>query len=274
MSFKRANFCQSFRDRAREVQRDMDDALSLGIARNEDTITESLLLNLARNHPSHELNIKSFTRSAEGINGADWEFWISNGNGLGIALRVQAKRLFPSGKYESLFHQSKTQVRKSTNQCRELIKNAGSSIPIYVFYNSLFNFRLPLSWTYQFLGCHSIFDWGISMCGAYTVEDAIKRKCNKQEFLSMVPWHYLVCAECCSDKPNQFDLPTIVGNSLRLLFEADDGAVHEPYNFQPNNNPPNWVKFLKEPDYTNNSILDEYMLEFNLRGIVIMEQTI
>jgi hypothetical protein len=41
------------------------------------------------------------TKPAEGNRGADWEWWLVHGN-KGLCFRVQAKRLFPNGRYKSL----------------------------------------------------------------------------------------------------------------------------------------------------------------------------
>ena len=272
--------CRSFRDRAREVQRDMDDAARLGLSRSEETITEDLLLRLAQAHPPHELQIKQFTRNEEGVHGADWEFWFCNDDGVGIPVRVQAKRLYPSGRYEALFHQSETQHQNNTNQCRELIRNARGSIPIYVFYNGLSHSRvsIPLlmppfrlwNWTYS--------DWGISSCSAYQVRAARDGKDNRPSDIKMVPWHCLVCEECWSNAPSALDLPSLVGDALRQLFAEDDwgseGSPDRPdYSFEPSTNgKPDWVRFLAEEEGRSSEALLGYMREASLRGVAMIEQ--
>jgi hypothetical protein len=275
--------CRSFRDEAQRVQRDMDDALRLGMPRNEETTTETLLLNLARNHPRHELRIETFTGSEEGVHGADWEFWFANDHGLGVAVRIQAKRLFPSGNYDSLFHQSKTQKTKRTNQCRELIRHAGSAIPIYVFYNSTARFRISLHWVLRNMSRPAdwiVPDWGISMCSAYSVQAAREGKDNRPENLDMVPWHCMVCSDCWPRSSSASDLPSVVGNSLQQMFELDGdlGGVPSgdldrgPHNFEPTDNSPHWVGLLKEEPFTEAPFLEDYMRENNLRGVAIIEQ--
>ena len=279
------SLCRSFRDEARVVNRDLEDAFRLNMPRNEETITESLLLNLARNNPRHELQITSFNRQAEGINGADWEFWFSNASGYGIAVRVQAKRLFPSGKYESLFHQSKTQKDKSTNQCNELIHNAGTSIPIYVFYNSVSAFanlnyvQTHIHWGLSrllALAHWQLSDWGITMCSAYSVQSANYGKNNSLKGFQTIPWHNLVCHKCWQNKPKDDDLPSMVGNSLSEMFSFDVDSIpskeRSPHNFEPSQTSPEWVSTLKEDASQENEKLIQHMKETNLRGVAIIRQ--
>lgn len=277
--------CRSFRDEARTVGRDMEDAFRLNMPRNEETITESLLLNLARNNSRHELQITSFNRTEEGVNGADWEFWFSNASGYGIAVRVQAKRLFPSGKYESLFHHSKTQKDNNTNQCRELINNAGTAIPIYIFYNSvstlanLIYVQTHISWHLSHLLAlphWQLSDWGISMCSAYSVQSANDGKYNSLNDFLTKPWHNLVCHKCWQNKPEYDDLPSIVGNSLYEMFSFDDDSIlskeGSPHNFKPSQTSPKWVSSLKEDASQKNEKLIQHMKKTNLHGVAIIKQ--
>lgn len=262
--------CQSFRDNAREVQRDMDDASRLNISRNEVTITEDILLNLARVHSPHNLKIKTYTQIEEGINGADWEFWFCNSQGFGVAVRVQAKKLYKNGKYDSLFNNK----NKGSIQCQKLIKNAGTSIPIYVFYNGLNNFVIPLKWLISQScrpSCSMISDWGISMCSANTVNAALSDGNTYPINLNMVPWHYLVCPKSCTQNPSNFDLPSIVGASLQSLF-MDGDRKYDQHNFDPTKKRPSWVGQLNEVGFGGEEALDSFMIESNLRGIAVIEQ--
>jgi hypothetical protein len=55
---------------------------------------------------STKIAIHLATKHEEAKHGADWEWWFIY-RGKGIGFRVQAKRLFASGKYESLFEKKK-----------------------------------------------------------------------------------------------------------------------------------------------------------------------
>jgi hypothetical protein len=78
-------------DRAAWTYARLDAARSLAIPQQEETITETLLLDIATALP--DLKVQAFTRAKESRNGADWqwEWWFQGRQWFG--LRVQAKRL-------------------------------------------------------------------------------------------------------------------------------------------------------------------------------------
>lgn len=76
-------------------------AASLGLFLNEETITETVLLRLATAAQGTGFLVRLFTKAEETKLGADWEFRFISKSKM-VRLRVQAKRLFPSGHYESL----------------------------------------------------------------------------------------------------------------------------------------------------------------------------
>ena len=70
----------------------------------------------------------------EAKHGADWEWWLIHNN-EGLRFRIQAKRLFQSGQYQSLFDK-----KKGAKPYDQLNKLAAASkkencIPLYCFYN-------------------------------------------------------------------------------------------------------------------------------------------
>lgn len=110
MNHSTHDYCQSFREEACRVWHDMSEAEAFGIPRNEETTTETLLLNLAKKHHGRGLEIKAYTKKEESQTGADWAFWFSDPFGKGIGVRIQAKRYYATDKcYKSLYHQSKEQ---------------------------------------------------------------------------------------------------------------------------------------------------------------------
>ena len=86
-------------------------------------------------HP--ELHLRQFTGAEEGLNGADWEWWIGNDEEGWLALRIQAKK-WSSGGYEELTYKSR---RENRIQCRVLVEEAvreaaGRALhTLYCFYN-------------------------------------------------------------------------------------------------------------------------------------------
>nr|SPS05122.1 protein of unknown function [Candidatus Nitrotoga fabula] len=204
--------CHSLCNQAEWTARTLSKAYRLKMAYNEETITENVLLALADRHFGSDLVIRAYTKPEEGTGtsatgnlptGADWSFWFADGNNRGIELRIQAKRLFDTGKYESL-NGNGTQIQKLHN-------NKGNAIPLYVFYNnsdfynypnfrknlnlylkkkSLVNWRYPLPFPFSDL-------WGCT----YAPLTSIPKK-NKPTYFDipvMLPWHTLVC-DCFSSQ--------------------------------------------------------------------------
>jgi hypothetical protein len=173
------------RHRAGWVWREQARAFDHGLALHEETLTEMLLLRMARDHAKHGLSITMFSKPVEAVEGADWE-WIIRTTGCDIALRVQAKRLYRRGTgpdYGGLDLKSP--------QVDKLIKRAGSSIPIYVFYNhdhGTQSDRLNAGGEYPYRGRSF---WGCSVAHAQAVK---AKKSNSLKDLRdiMRPWHHLV----------------------------------------------------------------------------------
>lgn len=72
----------------------IDEGERVGVRQSEETVTESVLLDLAQAIPS--LRIRTLTRAAETREGADWEWWIQ-GPGGWFHFLVQAKRIHFNG---------------------------------------------------------------------------------------------------------------------------------------------------------------------------------
>jgi hypothetical protein len=114
----------SLRLEAGRVWREKGDAERIGLQLNEETITETLLFRLAKRHRHSGLRVRAFSKPEEKKSGSDWEWWFVQG-GSGVGLRVQAKRIFPSGTFKSL----------KAVQTTQLITKAGNCHPFFVFYN-------------------------------------------------------------------------------------------------------------------------------------------
>lgn len=152
---------------------------------NEETLTEMLLLRMARDYDKHGLKVRIFNKPEEKRNGADWE-WIIKTPTCDISFRVQAKRLYCSDtkkEYGGLSLKSK--------QVDNLILKAGTSIPVYVFYNHDLGINSQLLTAGGEAGYYGRSYWGCSIASAQRVK---KANSNKLSALSkiMKPWHRLV----------------------------------------------------------------------------------
>jgi hypothetical protein len=179
--------CECFRREAGFVWNRMQTAKTMGIALSEETITETVLYNLAVASQNTDLHIDLATKHAESNHGADWEWWFVKGK-RGICFRVQAKRLFPDGTYRSLFH-----GKAKYHQLDKLVAAAkmDGHAPLYCFYNfnypalhpppnaCIHHYNRPSFW-----GCTLAFPERIRAIGS---NSAAKLQ------PAMFPWHALVC---------------------------------------------------------------------------------
>ena len=119
--------CHTIQEESIRIWNDLEDAQKFLSPIHEDTITQTLVLNLNRMHSGHS-RVRISTRSEEARNGSDF-VWLFFSPDLSkhIRLAVQAKRLYSSGKYEAF---KANQANKIQNYAKSI---QGTSA--YVFYN-------------------------------------------------------------------------------------------------------------------------------------------
>jgi hypothetical protein len=184
------DLCESFRLQSGRVWNRMAKAPTVGMSLSEETLTETVLYEIALAHQGADIEITIATRSAEARHGADWEWWLVKGN-VCLSFRVQAKRLFPSARYQSL-------LKAGPNRYAQLDKLIAVSqqeghIPLYCF----FNFQPSLSYSDNWKGhCRHSYRgpsfWGCSLAMAEDVKAVRSDTCNDLRGV-MYPWHKLVC---------------------------------------------------------------------------------
>ena len=105
------DLCQTFRWQAGRVWNRMKKAPGIGMALSEETLTETTLYEIALEHQfSGDIDITLAKKHQEAKHGADWQWWFMKG-AEAIGFRVQAKRLFPDGTYQSLFKSALKPIR-------------------------------------------------------------------------------------------------------------------------------------------------------------------
>ena len=115
----------------------------LGIAFGEETFTDLLLLDLILSAKQRTQIIQT-KKSAEAVQGTDWEWWIGSDSLGWIPYAIQAKRIAKKGtNYTSLTHRV-----NGTPQIDLLERYAASqqSYPIYCFYNSVPSIDVTKFW--------------------------------------------------------------------------------------------------------------------------------
>lgn len=190
---------QYLRGVAQSVWRDQDEARHYGLKLQEETITEMLLLRMARECNHLGLKVKMFNRIEEGGdkrtgkagNGADWEWYVTTPF-CQVGFRVQAKvlssdvnsssGLLDPGKYAGLL--------AGRAQTKALIDDAARSgwNPIYVFYNHPW-----ISDRALFSSSHHPFqvmpgDWGCAVATAKFVQATPGNRLLDM-LTGMRPWH-------------------------------------------------------------------------------------
>lgn len=235
-----------------------NDAKAHGLSLQEETLTEILLLQIANDWAGQGVRAKLFTRAQEAVNGADWE-WFFQGRDCAIGYRVQAKRLYASGRYQGEYGGHDP----AGSQSSKLIGQAASRgmYPIYIFYNhsssSAFtqthpgNFRKP---SY----------WGCSFASAQSVKKANSRS-PKVLIKHMRPWHELF-DNCLM--PSAATLPTGSQSSQK---QPTTGSRLEGIGdgFQPQR--PDWVEFLNGVSEGETDALEQLMDESDLGGIAFFD---
>ena len=288
ISTRPPSLCESFRDLARWTANKLNAAASLGVSFNEETVTESLLLKLAQSQNSQKFKIRSWSKFDEGVGtaatgglptGADWDFFFADWTGVGITVRIQAKRLYPNGRYESL--------DGGGQQIRDLRNNCGYALPIYVFYNDPQSHWPTGSWSCQ-PNCTPRF-WGLSAWGcSFAPVSGIPpmKKPRPSDIQSMEPWHCLVCP-CPIKAATSATLPHRVAGALKiaygLLSDSDDTRFLDApdLTFEPNQIWPHWARRLQESAETfpqdastesSGRLLDGYLTEHGLKGVALVQQ--
>jgi hypothetical protein len=175
----------------------------MGIRVGEESITDRLLLDLARAFP-HPTRIVKWNRIEEGRKtGADWDWWfVEPWSGRGVGLRVQAKRVdYFNGRMTGLDAQNRNGWQRAMLQ---LSAAEAGMHPLYCFYvastvprsgatacGSFVSDEAPSAWA----GSNELY--GCSIVGPEVVETAVQMGDQSLGFFwpLLLPWSCLACCE-------------------------------------------------------------------------------
>lgn len=222
------DICNTFEYLSLKTWYDLCDGERFNLRVGEESITDYMLLDIARKHSSSVVAVK-FSRHEESRNtGADWD-WLFVSSGLIFGLRVQAKKLdVEKYRYSGV---TKKSGKSRGFQINKLIRSAAKNKlypihPIYCFYNY---------WgDYPFSGenrCSCILHypelWGCSIADAKSVRKKMKQ--NKLGFKDIAPLSIpMPCLFCCSaDKETEngkMPLPIRIRNVVKQI----SGRNHLP----------------------------------------------
>lgn len=239
------------------------EAFGFGMSKQEETLTENLLVEMAKTLQPHGLSVHMFSRPKEGGRqpkgkaripgtGADWE-WFYEGSPCNARFRVQAKRLYHSphspGEYGGF--------EPGGQQIQDLINGAKGMNPVYVFYN------------HPQVSDHAIFNpsgppehfgascWG---CGATTAEfmSSVPNAKLSTIIKGQVPWHrfFGISGTC---------LPSdAIKKANAAAYEGS-----KPQKFIPAEGRPGWVVALLEG---NETALTTYIRQNRLAGLAYFKR--
>lgn len=179
-SYARESLHKCFRSLAHWVWCEQNKSFRHDLKLQEETLTEILLLRMAEQLTGLGMLAYAFKREEERAVGADWE-WFYCDDDCRAGFRVQAKRLYFSGRYEAL---KEDQANKLICKAKESRNN-----PIYVFYNHC---RIKNTSNFMFEDP----DWGCSIAKAsFIMANAFKKTqggtSSKILHQGMKPWHTL-----------------------------------------------------------------------------------
>jgi hypothetical protein len=270
--------CLTFEKQAEKIWNDLTSAQSMGLIHDEETVTNNLLLEIQRAHPIDVITVQFF-KPQEKFTGADWEWWLTDGNSW-FGLLIQAKRLGPtSHKYAGLKHG----VGKEKTPQIELLLNWARHKgidPLYFFYNYGSGRLESLPWNCGSIA-PTIGQLGCTVAHAATVKSVLARGGAGLAKMSAIssPLRCLVCCEALAFPDNS--LPGRihgVTRRLRALGVPDEAGDKRAVDWPtPRRVPPSYVQRLIEtPVEQRGGIIEELRREVGHVGrlVVIMEKRV
>lgn len=189
------SLCETFRSLAFRTFDQMGRARRVGHQPLEETFTDTNILELKDRHPE-EIYSQLFNKHEEGVNGADWQWWLTNANMTKwLGLRVQAKVLnLANHEFAHLHYKS---AKSKTYQLSKLKRESAKEglVPLYCFYVH----EEPTPGTAP-RRCgsfaHSPESYGCALTSITHVE-SLQKQSETKDFNSVMsaafPWHCLVC---------------------------------------------------------------------------------
>ena len=259
--------CATFRELAFETWRRLGNGRRIGHQMLEETITDLNLLEIKSRHP-HEVWTQQFSRPAEAVEGADWEWWFTDASrSRWFGCRVQAKIInFANDRFEHLHYRNRTTGYQADTLIDRCDRHPWRPVPLYVLYTHWSSApqqpNAPRIWKHLPLSRES---FGCSVMGARRVKSHRINNSHARDldalFPDMYPWHYLVCRG--SDQRFLPDRVRSVCEHLILRAGGDDPETPEYSEIYPVlGEPPHYVRQTLEGRRTDSD-------DPSLRGVVV-----
>jgi hypothetical protein len=186
--------CETFRWLSFRTWDVLSQSRRIGHQPLEETFTDLNIFELNLRHP-FEIFSKIFTKPQEGVNGADWEWWLTDSRRTEwLGLRMQAKVLeLSTNEFKHLHYRRGGiyQANKLKRSCRSM-----GLIPLYCLYTSFapdraFGMHCPSF-------PHADESFGCSITSLKTVE-MLRANGHRRNLSDLrdhcLPWHCLVCCK-------------------------------------------------------------------------------
>jgi hypothetical protein len=254
--------CEGFASLSRWTYRTLRFANQQPFSIREETITESLLMLLLQKYP-HRIKIHKFTQKDESVTGADWD-WLFVGRSQVFRMRIQAKKLYLSGKYESLnYPTDKNKPRQVSNLIASAKQATPPRFPAYCFYNH-WTGKPDLGGKYCGLKAPSGVVKGCTIAAASRVQLLVNQSVDDLASVAKIsiPLNSLACCDSihCQSKPvgNNWLPEAVRHRCVDLVDKEDEVPQYEP------------VDSDKLDGYLSDSNRSE--IDTNLAGIVAFFQ--
>lgn len=165
---------------------------------NEETITETLLLDLKTGYPGH-VQLVAFNKSQEAKTGADWLWaFVSADGSQSLTMLVQAKRLEDAERIYAGINRNIGKRTPPVRQIDQLLATARTQgVPaLYAFYNHVGQTsRVPETCGSLPPGDPGHIDgFGVSLADAHAVEAALPDETFDTHRFHSMPLHCLLCS--------------------------------------------------------------------------------
>lgn len=214
--------CQTIKKQSISTWKTLLEADALACKVGEESITDFLILELAKGAALGGYSVKAFTKPQESLNGADWELWLTGPSKTWIGYRIQAKVFdIATLSYKYLHHGS----AGGLTQAQKLIAGAAtvSAVPLYVLYSAWHSTSGAPTWN---CGTYSQDNrlWGLAAVSAAQVSAIAPTKTLTAISAHMRPFH---CLFCCGGYGGH-DLPTRSHRFARARFSPDANLRQSP----------------------------------------------
>jgi hypothetical protein len=263
--------CNLFMTRSVETWTLLRRARAANLGFKEESITDMHLLAF-KECGLEGFDVHSFTRQDERANGADYEFWFLDRTGTSLGVRVQAKRVDNNEDLKALNYLPTTATSTQSQTLLDVCRKE-DMLPAYCIYVYSEAFLEPGH------GCSLLSPWIVS---AFPSNRTVSlEKVN----YSLVPWSVLVCRS-----RGKWDSPTAAPSLTCVVAQAWRSAIgygheHRPPEIEVSDewqsfgrdifkaSPPLYVLRLIDAGTERQAMVEEQLVERNLRGVVVIRET-